>query len=168
MINWMYFPENKKIEPHLEKIVDIFTLNNTAIDSLNKKWKSDEVLHIVSKELEKEGYLIEKSKKAKDKINVPVLFGYNGKIKISFEADAYSQKHQTVVEVEAGRAYTNYQFLKDFYEACMMHNVKYCCIAVRNIYRNSKDFEKVCNYFHALYVSNRVQIPLEGILIIGY
>lgn len=168
MINWMYFPENKKIEPHLEKIVDIFTLNSTAIDSLNKKLESDEVLHIVSKGLEQEGYLVEKSKKQEEKIRVPVLFGNNGSINLAFEADAYSSEFHTVIEVEAGRAYTNYQFLKDFYEACMMHNVKYCCIAVRNIYRNSKDFEKVCNYFHALYVSNRVQIPLEGILIIGY
>lgn len=130
--------------------------------------ESDEVLHIVSKGLEKEGYLVEKSKKLEEKIRVPVLFGHNGTINLAFEADAYSSEYHTVIEVEAGRAYTNYQFLKDFYEACMMHNVKYCCIAVRNIYRQSKDFEKVCNFFHTLYVSNRVQIPLEGILIIGY
>lgn len=168
MINWMYFPENKEIETHLKKIVEVFIVNSAAIDSNSKKLESDEVLHIVSKGLEKEGYLVEKSKKQEEKIRVPVLFGHNGNINLAFEADAYSSKYHTVIEVEAGRAYTNYQFLKDFYEACMMHNVKYCCIAVKNIYRQSKDFEKVCNFFHALYVSNRVQIPLEGILIIGY
>jgi len=29
------------------------------------------------------------------------------------------------LEVEAGRAYTNYQFLKDLFQACMMHDVQY-------------------------------------------
>jgi len=164
----MYFPENKEIETHLKKVVDVFTLSSADIDSNSKKLESDEVLHIVSKELEKEGYLVEKSKKLEEKIRVPVSFGHNGTINLAFEADAYSSEYHTVIEVEAGRAYTNYQFLKDFYEAYMMHNIKYCCIAVRNIYRQSKDFEKVCNFFHTLYVSNRVQIPLEGILIIGY
>ena len=73
-----------------------------------------------------------------------------------------------VIEVEAGRAVSNYQFLKDFYEACMMNGVKYCCIAVRNIYRTSDDFEKVKKFFDAMYSSNRISVPLEGLLIIGY
>ena len=51
----------------------------------------------------------------------------------------------------------------------MMHNVDYLGIAVRNIYRaSSKDFEKVVQYFETLFASNRLQLPLKGILIIGY
>lgn len=30
MINWMYFPENKEIETHLKKVVDVFTLSSTG------------------------------------------------------------------------------------------------------------------------------------------
>jgi hypothetical protein len=37
-----------------------------------------------------------------------------------------------VVEVEAGRGVVNYQFLKDFFEACTMVGVEKLCIAVRN------------------------------------
>lgn len=66
---------------------------------------------------------------------------------MAFEVDGYSEDLQTVIEVEAGRAVTNYQFLKDFYEACMMQGVQYFCIAVKNTYRTSNDFEKVCNFF---------------------
>ena len=55
------------------------------------------------------------------------------------------QKRETgyVIAVEAGRTVTKNQFLKDFYEACMMNDVKFCCIAVKNTYRSSDDFEKV-------------------------
>jgi len=63
---------------------------------------------------------------------------------------------------------TNYQFLKDLFQACMMHEVNYLAIAVRNIYRGSNDFEKVHTFFDTLYASNRLKLPLNGILIIGY
>ena len=86
----------------------------------------------------------------------------------SFEADAYNAEEGFVIEVEAGRGVTNYQFLKDLFQACMMHNVHYLAIAIRNQYRTSNDFDKVCRFFDTLYASNRLTLPLRGILIIGY
>lgn len=172
MINWMYFPQNKQIEDHLANIISAFEIKKTEIDSAthtdSENLKSDEVLGIVSPELEKAGYLVEKSKKTDDKIRVPVLFGLNGKVNLAFEVDAYSENNGTVIEIEAGRGVTNYQFLKDFYEACMMHNVRYLCLSVKNLYRGSNDFQKVCAFFETLFASNRMAIPLEGILVIGY
>ena len=107
-----------------------------------------------------------------DNIEVPVLFGRNGVVTKSFEADAYNQATKTVIEVEAGRALTNYQFLKDLFEACMMNEAEYLVIAVRNIYAtkssSSKDFEKIEQFFDTLYQSERLQLPLSGILLIGY
>ncbi|WP_336774145.1 hypothetical protein [Paenibacillus sp. MMO-58] len=41
----------------------------------------------------------------------------------AFEADAYNKEFETVLEIEAGRAATNYQFLKDLFQACMMNSV---------------------------------------------
>lgn len=49
-----------------------------------------------------------------------------------------------------------------------MQDVDYLVIAVRNIYRTSKDFDKLITSLDALYVSNRLILPLKGILIIGY
>jgi hypothetical protein len=86
----------------------------------------------------------------------------------SFHVDAFHVDTGTVLEVEAGRAVTNYQFLKDLFEACMMHNVDYLVIAVRKIYRTSPDFERVLTHFDALYASGRLTLPLKGVLIIGY
>ena len=172
MINWMYFPQNRKIEPHLLKVIDVFEEKKKEIDSDihqgDDNLVSDVVLSFVADGLEQIGYDVERSKKKEEKIRVPVLFGQNGQVNLAFEVFGYSEANQTVIEVEAGRAVVNYQFLKDFYEACMMQGVKYFCVAVKNQYKKSKDFEKVCSFFQALFVSNRMQIPLEGVLVIGY
>lgn len=61
----------------------------------------------------------------------------------------------------------NNQFLKDLFQACMMQDVEYLCIAVRNIYKKKQDFEEVCRFFDALYSSDRFNLPLKGILVIG-
>ena len=172
MINWMYFPQNNGVKNHLKKVIEVFELHEQEIDSyvhnLQNNLTSDEVLAIVCHDLEKIDYIVEKSKKANDLIRVPVLYGVNGAVELAFEVDAYSENNRTVIEVEAGRAVTNYQFLKDFYECCMMQNVDYFVVAVKNVYRSSKDFEKVCAFFRSLYVSNRVEVPLKGVLVIGY
>ena len=85
-----------------------------------------------------------------------------------FEADAHNKEQATVVEVEAGRAVVNYQFLKDLFQACMMHNIYYLVIAVRNIYKKSRDFEKVVTFFETLYISERMNLPLKGILKVSF
>lgn len=172
MINWMFFPQTNEISTHLTEIVKAFKNKSEEIDSEkhlgNENLESNKVLEILEPQLTKIGYEVEKSKKAEDKIKMPVLFGKNGKVELNFEVDAFSEQFKTVIEVEAGRAVCNYQFLKDFYESCMMNNVEYFVVAVKNIYRNSNDFEKVCDFFRALYSSNRMTIPLKGILVIGY
>lgn len=86
----------------------------------------------------------------------------------AFDADCYSEQFKTVIEIEAGRAVTNYQFLKDLFQACVMHDVEYLVIAVRNEYKNSKDFQKVTAFFETIYASQRLQLPLKGIIIVGY
>src|SRR5690606_24246136 len=110
------------------------------IDSEEHQYSSNEVLSFITEYLEQIGFTVEKSKKSIDKIKVPVLFGVNGRLEKYFDADAFNSKTNTVIEVEAGRAVTNYQFLKDLFQACMMTEVDYLVIAVRNIYRKNPDF----------------------------
>ena len=100
------------------------------------------------------------------------MYGKNGKPVKSFDADAYHEQYRFVLEVEAGRAVSNNQFLKDLTEACLMINVDFVGIAVRNIYiagaQTGQDFEYVKIFFETLYASNRLQLPLKGVLLIGY
>ena len=52
-----------------------------------------------------------------------------------------------------------------------MDNVKYCVIAVRNVNKTTngqKDFETVLRFIDTIYTSQKLKLPLSGILIIGY
>ena len=168
MINWQYYPKRKAAPAHLKQVVEVFIAKELAITSESKSLGSNDVLKNVSQGLIELDYKVEISKKSLDKIKVPVLFGSNGKLEKYFDADAYHENLKTVVEVEAGRAVTNYQFLKDLFQACMMHEVDYLVIAVRKKYRSNPDYQNVITFFETLYASGRLALPLEGILIIGY
>lgn len=50
----------------------------------------------------------------------------------------------------------------------MMYDIQYLGIVVRRIYRVKMDFEKFFQFFVTLYSSNRLQLPLKGILTNGY
>lgn len=140
-----------------------------AIDSTVRRYQhSDVVMAQLRPGLEALGFRVERGKSAEDKIVVPVLFGRMGKVLKCFNADAHAADKGWVVEIEAGRAVDNNQFLKDIFQACMMHDVLYLAIAVRNKYRGSDDFSKIESFLETLYVSGRLQLPLKGILLIGY
>lgn len=164
----MYFPKSDQAPGHLRQVVDVFSKNNHLIDSVTFQLPSNDVLWNLRQDLEGIGYVVESDKTAAWKIKVPVLFGMNGKMDKHFDADWYNASTQTVLEVEAWRAVVNYQFLKDLFQACVMHDVDYLVIAVRNIYRDSEDFSKVVSFFETMYASSRLKLPLKGILIVGY
>lgn len=168
MINWQFFPKSKVLPDHLTDVLGVFQQQQELISSNYLNQNSNEVLEKVRVGLEKKGFQIERSKKTEDKIKVPVLFGVNGKLEKYFEADGYNKITKTVLEVEAGRAVTNYQFLKDLFQACIMFDIEFLIIAVRNDYRGNPDFQKVCTFLDTLYVSDRLKLPLNGVLIIGY
>lgn len=100
-----------------------------------------------------------------------MLFGENGSVEKSFDADAHDAQRRMVLEIEAGRAVANNQFLKDLFQACMMHDVEYLGIAVRQVYEGGgalKDYERVVTFIDTLYASRRLSLPLAGIVVIGY
>ena len=168
MINWLFFPRSDKASSLATSVVGAFESVATEIDSSDHDLKSNAVLLAVKPRLTALNFQVETGKMASDKIRVPVLFGLNGRTEKSFDADAYHAEEGFVVEVEAGRGVANNQFLKDLFQACMMHDVCYLAIAVRNNYRGNDDFKRVTRFFDTLYASNRFTLPLKGILLIGY
>lgn len=168
MIRYQFFPRSQGITPNIKEVIDCFCEVNQKIDSEFKNLSSNDVLKELKSPLVKIGFKVEVSKSKIDKINVPVLFGFDNKIDKAFNADALSGDGKIVIEVEAGRATENNQFLKDIFQACMMFEVEYLIIAVRNTYRGHPDFEIVHTFLETLYISNRLHLPLKGILLIGY
>ncbi len=168
MIQWLSFPRSTRVTPLGVSVVASFEAVAEQIDSTVHDLPSNEVLALAAPHLAAAGFTVELGKKAEQKISVPVLFGMNGKMEKTFDADAYHQAGGFVVEVEAGRGVVNNQFLKDLFQACMMHDVFYLGIAVRNVYKGRHDFEVVSRFLNTLYASQRLQLPLRGILVIGY
>jgi hypothetical protein len=167
-INWVFFPKSAPAPDVARDVVTAFDAMSTKIDSESHDLGSDRVLALVAPELQSRGFVVETSKKASGKIRVPVLFGRGGRVEKSFDADAWDRDRRMVLEVEAGRGVLNNQFLKDFFQACMMFEVDYFGIAVRNTYKGNKDFETVEKFFETMYASNRLGLPLLGTLILGY
>lgn len=175
MIYYQFFPRSHGITPEMNEIIDCFKAVDAKRDS-SKQISSNEMLALVRPYLEKIGFRVEQGKSKEDKIDVPVLFGENNSIDKSFFADALSKDGRIVLEIEAGRAVRNNQFLKDIFQASMMFDVEYLVIAVLNEYQFnsagkkivSQDFQEVKMFLETMYVSNRVHLPLKGILLVGY
>lgn len=168
-ILWQHFPKHSPCPDFLKEVVSCFDEVSAEVASLDNVGQvSNDVLAKVRGGLQGLGFSVETSKTAEGKIKVPVLYGANGKVEKAFEADAYHPIKKTVVEVEAGRGVTNYQFLKDLFQACVMQDVDYAVIAIRQDYRGSDDFSKVVTFIETIYASNRLILPLKGLLIIGY
>ena len=175
MINYQFFPRSHGVTTEIKAIIDCFKQIEPLLEE-NVQRTSNEVLALVRPHLEAIGFAVETGKGKDEKIDVPVLFGENNEVDKSFFADALSADGKIVIEVEAGRAVRNNQFLKDIFQACMMFEVEYLVIAVLNEYKFNSggrqtvghDYQEIKTFLETLYVSNRLRLPLKGILLIGY
>ena len=139
-IRWQYFPKSEPCPPILLKVSSIFENNFDEINSnAQADLKSNDVLRVLTDDLTNLGFEVETGKKVEETIPVPVLYGENGQIDKTFAADAWHRSERVVLEVEAGRAVSNNQFLKDLFQACIMDDVEYLVIAVRQNYLEKKD-----------------------------
>lgn len=167
-LEFQLFPRSHGLDASLRDVVSCFETEIGKIGSESNNLSSNDVLELIRPHLEELGYTVETGKRKSEKIQVPVLYGRGNHKDKYFYADAVSLDGKIVIEVEAGRAVDNNQFLKDVFQACMMHQVEYLVLAVRNDYRGKNDFERVYSFLETMYISNRLKLPLSGILLLGY
>lgn len=167
-MNYQLFPRSQGMSTELRGVIECFDSVSDVIKSSENNLNSNAVLACLSELLINIGFSVELSKKSNDKIRVPVLFGQNNTIDKEYNADALSNDGRIVIEIEAGRATENNQYMKDIFQACMMNGVDYLVLAVREIYRTHRDFDLIYTFLETLYISGRINLPLKGILLIGY
>ena len=80
MINWMYYPKTRRYDPLSQQIVQTFQNVQSSIDSDTHSLHSNDVLAELRTGLESIGFSVEKSKRAEDKIHVPVLLESTDKL----------------------------------------------------------------------------------------
>lgn len=180
-LQFTFYPHNIPLPVELQKVVDVFGSVFEDIDSNKYPLQSNEVLLKLRPALEKYDYNVEKLERdlsnpnkihKNGTVDYPVLYGANNIPFKTFQADALSADGKIIIEVEAGQALDNFRFLKDLFEACVSVSCEYLVIAVKRIYKTpkkeQKDYEKISVFFETLYASNRLTLPLKGILLIGY
>ena len=125
MLKYQLFPRSVGITEQIQQVIECFNLTYDQIKSPENQLKSNEVLDILRPHLENIEFTVETGKAREKKIPVPVLFGLNNNVDKFFNADGISNDGRIVLEVEAGRATANFAFLKDTFQACMMHGVEF-------------------------------------------
>ena len=167
-VNYQTFPKSMATPSLVKSLVEVIKSHHSEISSESFQLASNDVLSIIRADVESLGFEVERGKSANEKVEVPVLYGLNGLTAKTFDADGFHRGEGIVLEVEAGRAVSNYQFLKDLFQACAMQEGKHLVIAVRNIYGTSKDFTSVITFLETLYASSRLILPLDSVTIVGY
>src|SRR5690606_20391224 len=138
-INYCCFPKTRRPPEFIEDLLDIFKNNEPSISTTllkqNKTLKSDDVLAVLREDLLKSGFEVELGKTKDKKIHRPVFWGENGIPILRYEIDAFHPEWKCGLEIEAARAILGNAIFRDIFQAMVMVEVDYLCIAVSNFYK---------------------------------
>ena len=170
---WRFYPARSSPPDWVEPAVGAFAQVRDMIDSRTSRGvASDDVLAAVRPELQRLGYLVETGKGKAQKIWRPVLFGDEGKARVAYEVDAFHPDHGVVIEIEAGRGAANNADYRDIVRTSLMVDARFLVLAMMLSYSGGnmtvRSYEQTRDRLDAVYASDRLQLPLEGVLLIGY
>lgn len=171
--SWRFYPSRNPAPDWVAGLVDAFATVQGEIDSRTHNGvSSDQVLAAVRTGLEADGYLVETGKTKGSKITRPVLFGEQGRARVAYDVDGFHPDHGVALEVEAGRGAANNADYRDIIRASLMVDARYLALAMMLDYRGGnqklKSYEQTRSRVDAIYASDRLRLPLEGLLLIGY
>ena len=112
MINWQYYPKSDVAPQIVATTIAAFESVATQISSESNTLESNAVLEILANKLTLAGFLVETGKTKEGKVRVPVLFGRNGRLEKSFDADAYHRDEGFVLKLRPGVVLSTISFSK--------------------------------------------------------
>lgn len=147
-----------------------------SIDTTAAHNKSDVVLGHLTPGLAGLGYSVELGKKAVDKICRPVLFGEYGKPQLSYDLDAFHDGLGVAVEIEAGRGAQNNADYRDIIRTALVLDAKFLALVMPVEYHYQQSgkgmikyaYQGTRNQLDTIYASDRLVLPFEGLLLVGY
>jgi|SRR5450830_106718 len=170
---WKFYPSALEPPAWVSPVVASFAAARPQIDSrLNVGVTSDDALAALRPELVRQGFDIEDGKTKAKKIRRPVLFGEVGRPMVSYEVDGFHPQYEIVLEVEAGRGAANNADYRDLIRASLMVDARYLVLAMMLHYgagrTGVKSYDQSRDRIDAIYASERLKLPLDGILLVGY
>lgn len=175
--SWSYFPRNTRPPEWAQKLVQATYDVRDRLDSVPAPTPgvdrtSDAVLAHLRPGLEALGYKVESGKTAAKKITRPVLFGDDGRAEVSYDIDAFHDEHGIAVEVEAGRGAANNADYRDIVRTALLLDANFLALFMPVAYhsgaRPMPAYANTRRQLEAIYASRRLQLPFQGILLIGY
>lgn len=174
---WFFYPSHSPAPPWVEDFVAVVRAARPHIDSRTVDGlQSDGVLEHLRPGLEALGYAVEQGKKKAEKVYRPVLFGPQGRARVTYEIDAAHDDLGIVVEVEAGRGARGNAAYRDLVRTSLIVGARYLVLGVMAEYRHKtsgrttrvESFREIRDQLDAIYASGRLGLPFEGILLFGY
>lgn len=173
---WKYYPPRIRPPEWVEQIVGVFGMAEADVSSLQLSTTSDTALKALRPGLVGLGFEVEAGKKREEKLRRPVLFGELGHETQAYEVDAFHPELGIALEVEAGRGARGNAVYRDLIQTSLLVDARYLVLAVQLSYHHNQGARQVVvqsyrdtrNLLDAIYASQRLQLPLDGILLIGY
>ena len=175
--DWFYFPDRERPPEWVEPFLAVVSAAASSIDSgqvagLN----SDGVLAKLRPGLESLGYRVERGKTKKDRITLPVLFGDKGTERVRYDVDAVQDELGVIVEIEAGRGARGNAVYRDLIRTSLIVDARFLALGVMSQYRHKsggkditvRSYHDAKEQLNAIYASQRLRLPFEGVLLFGY
>lgn len=173
---WVYFPLNQVPPGWAQSLVDVVAgVPQISTAKTRTGLSSDAVLGALAPGLVALGYDVEAGKKAGAKVRRPVLFGENGRNELEFQIDAFHDGEGIVLEVEAGRGAKGNAAYRDLLRTGLIVNARNLALLLPVAYRfgksrevTAKAYDECSSLLRAVYASQRLRLPFDGVLLIGY
>jgi hypothetical protein len=175
---WSYYPRNAVPPAWVGRLVPVVEAAEDAISTSDPRigHTSDVVLQHLAPGLQSLGFNVESGKTAAGKIRRPVLYGDNGRAAVSYEIDAFHEGDGVVVEVEAGRGARGNATYRDIVRTSLILDARYLALLLPAAYRHKSGgrevsvaaFREARDQFDAIFASQRLRLPFDGVLLVGY
>jgi hypothetical protein len=174
---WSYYPTRDQPPEWVAAFVGVVADSRAAIDSAQVTGlTSDSVLAHLRTGLEGLGFRIETGKKAADRITLPVLFGEQGRPRVKYDVDGVHEELGILLEVEAGRGARGNAVYRDLVRTSLIVDARYLALGLMDEYHHQssgrpvvvRSYSDAKDQIDAIYASQRLRLPFEGVLLFGY
>jgi hypothetical protein len=174
---WSYYPNRERPPAWVADLIAVVANAEGAIGSRDVSGlTSDKALQALRPGLEALDYRVESGKRREQRIGLPVLFGEQGAARVSYEVDAVHEGLGVLVEIEAGRGARGNAVYRDLIRSALIVDARFLALGVMVEYRHKSGGKDIAvqsyadakNLLDAVYASQRLQLPFEGVLLFGY